>query len=134
MPKLFFDVNDPMHSFTHSFIHSTGSEADTGETEISWGTWEQELWQGGGEREAHSCGTRSDFERGASGKEGGRGCPGSSPGTAFRGRFPGLRQQPSPAHLLCVNVRAESGLEHSLGLRRQSRLAISLINRIRTHK
>lgn len=39
-----------------------------------------------------------------------------------------------PAHLLRVNVHTESRLEHLRRLRRQSRQAISLINRIRTHK
>lgn len=56
------------------------------------------------------------------------------PGVLLSLRCPGLRWPPSPAHLLCVNVRAESSREHLRRLTRQSRWVISLMNRIRTHK
>lgn len=45
---------------------------------------------------------------------------------------PGLSRPSSPAHLLCVHVRAKSSLEPLRRLRRQHRQAISLMNRIRT--
>lgn len=70
--------------------------------------------------------------------------PAPGPGAAGGRPLPGVllprgaqapdRRPPSPAHLLCVNVRAESSGEHLRRLTRQSSRAISLINRIRTHK
>lgn len=47
---------------------------------------------------------------------------------------PGLSWPSSPAHLLCVHVRAKSSLEPLRRFRRQHRQAISLMNRIWTQK